>query len=141
VGAVQRLFSTFPAGAPGTGLLLLRAAAGVAAITRGIASLSGHEGPVLLAWIGTAVAIVSGFALLLGLLTPVVGLLAAVAEGALFSGWMPSGAHLASDLLSTSVFVVVALAIVLLGPGAYSLDAYLFGRREIVIPGTGDRRP
>jgi hypothetical protein len=30
--------------------------------------------------------------------------------------------------------VVMAAAIALLGPGAFSLDAYLFGRHEIVIP-------
>jgi uncharacterized membrane protein YphA (DoxX/SURF4 family) len=137
---VQRLFSTFPAGAPGAGLLLLRAATGLAAITRGIASLSGQEEPTLLAWMGGATAIASGFAFLLGLLTPGVGVLIALIGVALFSGWMPTGAHPSPDLLSTSLFVVVALAIVLLGPGAYSLDAYLFGRREIVIPGASSGR-
>jgi len=30
--------------------------------------------------------------------------------------------------------VILAAAIALLGPGAFSLDARLFGRREIVIP-------
>jgi hypothetical protein len=28
----------------------------------------------------------------------------------------------------------MALAVALIGPGAYSLDARLFGRREIIIP-------
>ena len=32
------------------------------------------------------------------------------------------------------VLAVISVAIALLGPGAYSLDGYLFGRREIVIP-------
>jgi hypothetical protein len=30
---------------------------------------------------------------------------------------------------------VMSIAITLLGPGAFSLDAHLFGRREIIIPG------
>lgn len=30
--------------------------------------------------------------------------------------------------------IILAAAIALLGPGAFSLDARLFGRREIVIP-------
>ena len=36
--------------------------------------------------------------------------------------------------LALAFFIVMATAIVLLGPGAFSLDARLFGRREIVIP-------
>jgi hypothetical protein len=30
--------------------------------------------------------------------------------------------------------IVMALVAVLVGPGAYSLDARVFGRREIIIP-------
>jgi uncharacterized membrane protein YphA (DoxX/SURF4 family) len=29
---------------------------------------------------------------------------------------------------------VVSISLILLGPGAFSLDARLFGRREIIIP-------
>lgn len=36
--------------------------------------------------------------------------------------------------MGTALLVADALALVLLGPGAYSVDALLFGRREIVIP-------
>ncbi len=31
---------------------------------------------------------------------------------------------------------LILVALVFLGPGAFSLDARLFGRREIIIPGT-----
>jgi hypothetical protein len=130
---VQRLFSTFPSGAPGAGLLLLRAAAGLAALWVGIESLSGQEDQALRVWLAVAAAIASGLSLLLGLLTPGAGALAVVIGLSLLLGWIPV-AHGSHDLLSASLLIVVALAIVLLGPGAYSLDAYLFGRREIVIP-------
>jgi len=30
--------------------------------------------------------------------------------------------------------IAVAVALMMLGPGAHSVDAYLFGRREILIP-------
>jgi guanyl-specific ribonuclease Sa len=33
--------------------------------------------------------------------------------------------------------VLIAASIAMLGPGAYSVDGYLFGRREIVIPPRG----
>jgi uncharacterized membrane protein YphA (DoxX/SURF4 family) len=36
--------------------------------------------------------------------------------------------------MMTILIGVVALAVVLLGPGALSIDARLFGRREIIIP-------
>ncbi len=32
------------------------------------------------------------------------------------------------------LFALIAIALICLGPGAYSLDARLFGRREIIIP-------
>jgi hypothetical protein len=32
------------------------------------------------------------------------------------------------------LFALIAIAVICLGPGAYSLDARLFGRREIIIP-------
>jgi uncharacterized membrane protein YphA (DoxX/SURF4 family) len=71
-----------------------------------------------------------GLLLLVGLLTPLAGLGMA--------GVLAIFQYLNSprDLPGLSVVLLVAgcLALVLLGPGAWSLDAWLFGRREIVIP-------
>ena len=38
------------------------------------------------------------------------------------------------DRLAAILVFVDGLALALLGPGAHSIDAYLFGRREIIIP-------
>jgi len=37
--------------------------------------------------------------------------------------------------------IVVAAALILIGPGAFSLDGYLFGRREIIIPPSSNWKP
>jgi|HubBroStandDraft_4_1064222.scaffolds.fasta_scaffold43651_3 hypothetical protein len=112
------MFSSFPDGAPGLGLLLLRAVLGVGAISSGVADLG--TGALL-----GVLDIVVGSLLLAGFLTPVAAILLGLAAlNIAFSEekWTP-----------VSVFIV-ALATALLGPGAFSIDARLFGRREIIIP-------
>jgi hypothetical protein len=47
--------------------------------------------------------------------------------------WMP-GAAVLVDRVAAVILIVDAAALTLLGPGALSLDARLFGRREIIIP-------
>jgi uncharacterized membrane protein YphA (DoxX/SURF4 family) len=114
---VQRLFSTFPSGPPGIGLLLLRISVAVALAL----SFSWHQGIPLAAVVASWVTCV---ALCVGFYTPVAALLAFVMQGAL----------LCVRLLSVEASVVVlldALALALLGPGAYSLDARRFGRRVL----------
>ena len=132
---MRRLYSTFPGGLPAVGLLLLRGTIGVHLLMRASACSIELHG-LRCAWIVVAMALVAGAALILGLLTPVVAALSAVAGIAhLFWRTMP-GADLFAVNLSTLNFVVIAVAIVLLGPGALSLDAHFFGRRKIIIPRT-----
>jgi len=73
---VQRLFSTFADGWPGIGLLLLRLLTGVALIYFGTANL--REAPPLgvLQIIGAG----AGILVLVGLWTPVAGVLAAIVK-------------------------------------------------------------
>jgi len=78
----------------------------------------------------------TGAALLAGILTPIAGLLAGFgAIGCGFS-FLPSPAvsNLIDSKLVVLLIAIVAAAIVCLGPGAFSVDARLFGRREIIIP-------
>ena len=75
-----------------------------------------------------------GALLLAGFLTPLAAVLIGSSAAGLGLSWFPAPSpNLFADGLTIAFVVIVALAIVLLGPGAYSLDSYLFGRREIVI--------
>jgi uncharacterized membrane protein YphA (DoxX/SURF4 family) len=125
---LQRLFSAFPAGAPGAGLLILRIGAALAALADSRSILTSDAGQP--AW--AAAILVCGVLLLVGLLTPVAGALltiamvvSAVTAGQPFDPISYRGAPL----------VAITLALMLLGPGWMSVDAWLFGRRRIVIPG------
>lgn len=99
---MQRLFSSFPDGRAGAGLLILRitVAAGILVQT------------------GSAMALVVAVPLVAGFMTPAAAVVAA-AIALLYD--------------APSVVAAVAVALALLGPGAFSVDARLFGRREIVI--------
>ena len=118
---MRRLFSTFAHGPPGIGLLLLRLVTAIALVAPGIAALRGGDwnlspGPALF----TTVLLGIGLLLIAGFLTPVVGAMVAVTA------------------LGTACFYPVGpwycvmvgtlgVAIALTGPGAWSMDARLFG--------------
>ena len=130
------MFSAFPSGWPGLGLLLLRAEIGVTLVVQGSAYLvDWHE----LGWVTRAVGILSvasGVSLLIGYLTPFVGALAAlISLGTTLSWFQAPAPNLLDTKVATAMAASVAVAIICLGPGAFSIDARVFGRREIIIPG------
>ncbi len=137
---MQRLFSTFPDGAPGLGLLLLRVAVAAALAVHTVTCLAERSHVTLGAWAVVALAAVGGVSLLTGLLTPLGSAIAALAAGGLTLSFLPAPAGNVFEARLTAVVVVLAaVAIGLIGPGAFSLDAALFGRREITIPPRCDK--
>jgi uncharacterized membrane protein YphA (DoxX/SURF4 family) len=132
---VQSFFSAFPGRWPGAGLLLLRAAVGPTLLMQGAAYLGSRGDPTIQAIAGGLLAVLLGTALVIGFLTPAAGIGAGLFSAMNGLAWLPIPAPspIQGGLLPFFV-VIVSLAIALLGPGAFSLDSYLFGRREIVIP-------
>jgi uncharacterized membrane protein YphA (DoxX/SURF4 family) len=103
-------------------------------IAQGTAHLTGAGEATPTALINDAVAVLIGLALMIGFLTPVAGTAAAVFSFMTALAWLPAGTAVPFDGPVSVLHAIVSCAIALLGPGAFSLDSYLFGRREIVIP-------
>lgn len=134
-GPLQRLFSTFPSGRPGIGLLLLRAALGAIAVLLGALYLSGVSHHSVLVWSISAILLLSGAGLIVGFMTPLASLLVALCVFAILLSWIPAPPIASLSVLFVALLMVVtAVGLALLGPGAFSVDGRLFGRREIVIP-------
>lgn len=129
------MFSTFPDGWPGACLLLLRAATGAGFIAQGIAYFGAeHEMEVLIMVIG-ALMVVAGALLLIGSLSRWAAIAAATSSLLSMFSWFPGPrVGLFESPMTAILAVVIAASLVCLGPGAFSVDARLFGRREIIIP-------
>jgi putative oxidoreductase len=126
---LQRLFSTFADGWPGIGLLLLRILTSVALIYFGVVGILGA--PSLTTVVLQAIGAGTGLLLLAGLWTPVAGSLAAIVKV-----WIASSRFLShsGDPWIAIMQAVLGAALAMVGPGAWSIDARLFGRKHIVIP-------
>jgi uncharacterized membrane protein YphA (DoxX/SURF4 family) len=82
---------------------------------------------------------ITGVFILIGFLTPILSPLAAL-ECAAFLIWVPVPWGLLTSNLVVFPLITMFCAIALIGPGAFSLDAHLFGWKEIIIP-AAPRKP
>lgn len=86
-------------------------------------------------WAVGLLALASGVLLLVGLLTPAAGAVTAIGTIGVAAAWLPLPTpNLLNPVLPAIFMSTTSIALVLLGPGGYSVDALLFGRREIIIP-------
>lgn len=125
---MQRLFSTFPNSWPGVGLLLLRLCLAIALLHFGIVGLSNPSEMTVLAQ--ELLACAGAIFLLAGLWTPVVGLLVA-ADQVWIAFWSYSA--VSEHAWSHFFLSILAVSLTMLGPGAWSIDARLFGRKRFDI--------
>lgn len=119
---VQRLFSTFPNAWPGGGLLILRLTAALCLI--GVASVTAYLTDAM-TWLARGVSLAVAMLLIVGLWTP----LAALAEAVIQIGSMTFGHQCNLSAMTASA---LGLGLSMLGPGAWSVDAWLFGRKRII---------
>jgi uncharacterized membrane protein YphA (DoxX/SURF4 family) len=121
---LRRLFSTFAHGGPGAGLLLMRLVGGIVLVDCGVLRL--RSDPPLLLTVLSVLAAGAGILLLAGLWTPVAGTLVAAIE--VWKIFLVPG-----NLWTYILLATLGAALALLGPGAWSVDARLFGWKRIEI--------
>jgi uncharacterized membrane protein YphA (DoxX/SURF4 family) len=120
---MQRLYSMFAGGAAGAALLILRTCAGSSLLI--LESAHGHFASPSWTALGVgAIVLMLG----VGVLTPI-----ACAIGGLIEAYYIFHAS-GTDEWQAVFALALFLALALLGPGAFSIDAKLFGRR-LIVPG------
>jgi hypothetical protein len=133
-GVFVRWFPDFPGGPAGLGLLIGRVGIGLIFIVQGRSCLIERD-PTM--WLIGAASALLGFFLTLGFLTPVAGILGMIGGLMIWLRIIPDCSSLPGQSNYFLFLVgVLILEVLLVGPGAYSIDARVFGRREIVIPRT-----
>ncbi len=119
---MRRLYSTFAGGWPGVGLLLMRLVAGSALLVR--ASTRLWSDPPITDTVSSAFLAGCGLLLIPGLWTPIVGTSVAVIEA-----WRIL--TLPGDRWLWLLLGTVSVALAMLGPGRWSIDARLFGWKRV----------
>ena len=115
----------FPNGWPGGGLLLLRLTGSLFVLHAGVVYWlsKAQNGAGLL----TSLSAVLGLLVLLGLWTPIAGVLLASTEAVLLI-------RQAEDPRVLACLIAINLAVAMLGPGVLSVDAARFGRQRLDLP-------
>lgn len=121
---VQRLYSTFADRWPGLGLLLQRTVVAMLLVRLSVIHLI--NSPLSISMVPHIIGGCAAMFFLVGLWTPFVGTLIAVIEL-----WI-AATHFSDPWISILLATISATS-VMLGPGAYSVDARLFGRRHLEV--------
>ena len=104
--------------------MLQRLVAGGALVCYGFACLDANP---CAAPLTSAIGALAGVLLIAGLWTPVVGVLVALVEARM--AFIPHG-----QPVFALVLALLGLTLAMIGPGSWSVDAWMFGRKHIVPP-------
>jgi uncharacterized membrane protein YphA (DoxX/SURF4 family) len=107
---------------------------GITLIYFGTAGLSGQQSITLAQ---SLIAAVGGICLVAGLWTPIMGALIVLDEVWIASHYSPQR----EDTWIHIFMAILAVSVAMLGPGAWSIDARLFGRKQFVIDRTRGTKP
>jgi putative oxidoreductase len=124
---LQRLYSTFADRWPGVGLLFQRVVAAIMLVC--FCAIHLTDSSLSVSIIPHIISACAGMFFLVGLWTPIAGTLIAVVE--LWIALTHAGNPWISMLLGT-----IGATSAMLGPGAFSVDARLFGRRHLEVQKT-----
>ena len=116
--------------------MLLRTALGAFVLYHSATHLLAGSSLAPEAWIVELLLGLCAVLLIIGLFTPCAAALLGVLQIAAHSFVSPSVGRLFFSNSSTAFATALTVSIVIMGPGALSLDARLFGLREIIIPTT-----
>lgn len=123
---MQQYSSSFPRASAGVGLFMLRFAVAAQLLFNGAAMPPWWQ-LTLLAMLAALLGV--------GLLTPLAGVLAV-----LYQALYVSASTSLSQASLPAIAIAAAMALVLMGPGGYSADARLFGRRRLMLPAGASQR-
>ena len=128
-GILQRLYSTFADRWQGVGLLLQRLVAAALLVRCAVIHFGGSPSSIFAISHDAIPHMVGGGAaifFLIGLGTPFVGVLIALIEV-----WIAAAGL--GDVWLSVLLATIGLSSAMLGPGAFSVDACLFGRRHLQV--------
>lgn len=129
---LQRAFSSFPSGCPGAALLLLRLAVGGIASLQASIVIATAQGTANGAIVSAALVIIVALALMVGFITPLASVLLTIGGMMVMLDPGIAGAlPMFESWTARLEFIVLSAVLICLGPGAFSLDARLYGRREV----------
>lgn len=141
---MRKLFANFVGSWPALALLLIRLVMGLAFVLHGwpkiqnpmgwMNAMGGSSVPSFLQALAALAEFGGGIGLILGLLTPIAAFgLVCQMIGALVLAHLPQGHPFVSQSGPSYelplVYLVVAILLIALGPGKWSIDALLFARR------------
>ena len=131
---MQRLATSFPSGVRGAGLLMLRLVTSFTVLYAGRVLLIPLALPVYMLCIVKIISLLSIILVVIGLLAPVGSIVLSLELVGVVAFSPAARPDAGAGRLLVLCLVVMLLVIASSGPGALSLDARLFGRREMILP-------